>query len=224
MTFAKETPAHLEVDEFCFFTLNTDVASGFRFTSNSQLRIYWSPLLHHSHNSTDAIYQAIGQPKKLLMSDINSLHLIWSFNNKQERQWNPPLAISNSRYNNSNIRTLIHFNIDERKIHLSSIVSLTNDLFDYLYLLRRLCVAWMSKKAYLDEASNTLRSMVHQTATCLHSLSAALYGPHERPESGISSTSWCQVDSSSHPGLSCAQLRIVGGDHSPGYRSHQDLY
>jgi len=53
--------------------------------------------------------------------------------NTQERQWNSTLAISNSRYNNSNIRTLIHFNIEERKIHLSSIVSLTNDLFDYLY-------------------------------------------------------------------------------------------
>ena len=60
-------------------------------------------------------------------------------NNQQERQWNPTLAISNSRYNNSNIRTLIHFNIEERKIHLSSIVSLTNDLFDYLYQLRRIC-------------------------------------------------------------------------------------
>jgi len=48
------------------------------------------------------------------------------------------LAISESRYQNSNIRTFIHFNIEERKIHLSSIVSLTNDLFDYLYQLRRL--------------------------------------------------------------------------------------
>jgi len=60
-------------------------------------------------------------------------------NHKQERQWNPTLAISKSRYNNSNIRTLIHFNIEERKIHLSSIVCLTNDIFDYLYQLRRLC-------------------------------------------------------------------------------------
>jgi len=64
-------------------------------------------------------------------------------NNTQERQWNPTLAISNPRYNNSNIRTLIHFNIEERKIHLSSsIVSLTNDLFDSLYQLRRLC--WLN--------------------------------------------------------------------------------
>jgi len=36
-------------------------------------------------------------------------------NNKQEHQWNPTLAISNSRYSNSNIRTLIDFNIEERK-------------------------------------------------------------------------------------------------------------
>jgi len=35
-------------------------------------------------------------------------------NNKHERQWNRTLAISNSRYNNSKIRTLIHFNIQER--------------------------------------------------------------------------------------------------------------
>jgi len=112
-------------------------------------------------------------------------------NTKQERQWNPTLAISNSRYNNSNIRTLIHFNIEERKIPLSSIESLTNDLFDYLYQLSRLYVAWMSKEAYLDEASNALRIMVHQTAMWLHSLSATSYAPHEPPESGISSRSWC---------------------------------
>ena len=53
-------------------------------------------------------------------------------NNQQEHQWNPTLAISNSRYNNSNIRTLIYFNIEERKIHPSSIVSFTNDIFDCL--------------------------------------------------------------------------------------------
>jgi len=63
-------------------------------------------------------------------------------NNKQECQWNPTLAISNSRYNNSNIRTLIHFNIEERKIHLFSIVSRTNDLLDYLYQWSRLC--WLN--------------------------------------------------------------------------------
>jgi len=47
----------------------------------------------------------------------------------------------------------------------------------------------MSKEAYLDEASNTLRLMVHQTVMCLDSVSAAVYGPHEPPESSISSTS-----------------------------------
>jgi hypothetical protein len=82
----------------------------------------------------------------------------------------------------------------------------------------------MSKEAYLDEASNTLRLMIHQTATCLHSLSAALYDPHEPAESGISWTSSCSVESSSHAGLSFAQLQCVDGDHSRGYRSHQDLY
>jgi len=72
-----------------------------------------------------------------VMYQFTSSHMV--INNKQERQWNPTLAISNSRYNNSNIRTWIHFNNEERKIHLSSIVSLTNNLFDYLYQLRRLC-------------------------------------------------------------------------------------
>ena len=66
---------------------------------------------------------------------FTSSHMVININ-KHERQWNPTLAISNSRYNNSNNRTLIHFNIEERKIHLSSIVSLTNDLFDYLYQLK----------------------------------------------------------------------------------------
>jgi len=66
-----------------------------------------------------------------------SSHMV--INNKLEREWNPTLAISNSWYDNSNIRTLIHFHIEERKIHLSSILSLTNDLFDYLYQLRRIC-------------------------------------------------------------------------------------
>jgi len=72
-----------------------------------------------------------------IVYQFTSSHMV--INNKQECQWNPTLAISISRYNNSNIRSLIHFNIEERKIHLSSIVSLTNDLFDYLYQLRRLC-------------------------------------------------------------------------------------
>jgi len=59
---------------------------------------------------------------------FTSSHMV--INSNQERQWNPTLAISNSRYNNSNIWTFIHFNIEKRKIHLSSIVSLTNNLFD----------------------------------------------------------------------------------------------
>jgi len=82
----------------------------------------------------------------------------------------------------------------------------------------------MSREAYLDEASNTLRFMVYQTAMGLHSLSAALYYPHEPPKSGVSLMSWCLVDSSSQAGLSFAQLQSVGGVHLRGYRAHQDLY
>jgi len=82
----------------------------------------------------------------------------------------------------------------------------------------------MSKEEYLVEASNILRLMVHHTAMYLHSLSAGSYDPHEPAESGISSTSWCLVDSSSHAGLSFAPLQSVGGDHSHSYHSHQVLY
>jgi len=48
-----------------------------------------------------------------ITNQLNSSHMV--INNKQECQWNITLAISNSRYNNSNLRTLIHFNIEERK-------------------------------------------------------------------------------------------------------------
>jgi hypothetical protein len=70
-----ESGAPIKVDEFCFVFRNASVASCFRCTSNSQLMIDWSPMLHHFHNSTHAIYHAIGQPEELLMSCINSLHL-----------------------------------------------------------------------------------------------------------------------------------------------------
>ena len=82
----------------------------------------------------------------------------------------------------------------------------------------------MSKETYLDEVSDTLRLMVHQTATCHHSLSAATYGPHKPPESGKSSKSWCSVDSLSHAGLLFATLKSIGGDHSHSYHSHLYLY
>ena len=68
---------------------------------------------------------------------FTSSHMV--INNRPEHQWNPTLAISISRYNNSSIRTLIQFNNEEREIHLSSIVSLTNNLFDNLYQLWKLC-------------------------------------------------------------------------------------
>jgi len=82
----------------------------------------------------------------------------------------------------------------------------------------------MSKEAYRDEASNTLGLMVHQTATYLHSMSASSYDSHDPLESDISLTSRCSVDSSSHAGLSFAPLQSVGGEHSRGYHSHQNLY
>jgi hypothetical protein len=44
--------------------------------------------------------------------DFTVSHMV--INNNQECQRNPTLAISNSRYNNSNIRTLIHINMEER--------------------------------------------------------------------------------------------------------------
>jgi hypothetical protein len=78
MIFAEETPVHLKVDEFSLFIRNTYGASGFRCTSNWQLLINWSPLLHHSQHSIHVIYHAIGQLGELLISCINSFHLKWS--------------------------------------------------------------------------------------------------------------------------------------------------
>jgi len=46
-------------------------------------------------------------------NQFTSLHMV--INYTQVRQWNPTLAISNSTYNNSNIRSLIHPNIEERQ-------------------------------------------------------------------------------------------------------------
>ena len=80
------------------------------------------------------------------------------------------------------------------------------------------------KRRTLMNCPNNLRLMVHQTAKCLHSVSAASYSPLETPESGKSSTLWYSVDSSSHAGLSFAQLQRVDGDRSHGYYSHQDQY
>ena len=85
-------------------------------------------------------------------------------------------------------------------------------------------VAGMYKDAYLDERSNTLRLMDHQTPMCLHSLSASSCGPHSSRESRISSTSTCSVDSSCHVGISFEQFKGVCGDHSDRYHSHQDVY
>jgi len=59
----------------------------------------------------------------------------------------------------------------------------------------------MSKEAYLDEAFLQSKMIAHLTEKCLHSLSAASYGPNETPESGTSSTLRCLVDSSSCAGL-----------------------
>jgi len=66
--------------------------------------------------------------------------------------------------------------------------------------------------------------MDHLTETCLQSLSATSYGPHETGKSGITSTSRCSVNSSSRAGLSFGPLQTVDGDHSRGYHSHQDPY
>jgi len=82
----------------------------------------------------------------------------------------------------------------------------------------------MSEEAYLDEASNTLRLTVHQTAMCLQCLPAVLYRPHKPPESGIASMPWCSVDSSCHAALSFVPLQVSGGDPSSCYRSNQNQY
>jgi hypothetical protein len=81
----------------------------------------------------------------------------------------------------------------------------------------------MYTEEYLDEASNTLRLLAHQTATYLQSLSTAWYGPPKAPASSMSLMWWCSVDSSSHAELSFEQLQSVGRDHLCCNCSHQDM-
>ena len=45
---------------------------------NRNRQVIEALLLHHSHNSTHAVCQAIGQLQELLMLHINLLYLIWS--------------------------------------------------------------------------------------------------------------------------------------------------
>jgi len=66
--------------------------------------------------------------------------------------------------------------------------------------------------------------MVHQTATCLETLSGISDDHHGTPESGKSSISGYLVDSSSCAGLSTEPLQSVGDDHSHDYHCHQVLY
>jgi hypothetical protein len=138
MTFAEVTAVHLKVNEYCFFIRNMYVASGCQSTSFSQLTIDWSPLLHHSHNSTYGIHHAIGQLEELPISHINSLHHIWSWLINMNTNAIPlkPFLIEDTTIPTSELwftSTL------KRDINLSNIGSLTNDLFDYLSQLRRLC-------------------------------------------------------------------------------------
>jgi len=66
--------------------------------------------------------------------------------------------------------------------------------------------------------------MSHLTARCLHSLSAASYGPYKTAEYGKLSTLWSSVDSSSGARLLIGPLQRDDGDHSHGFHSHRVLY
>ena len=85
-------------------------------------------------------------------------------------------------------------------------------------------VGWLSNGEYLDESSKQCDIFVHQTATCLHYLRAAMHSPQETPQSGDSLLSWCLVDPSSSAGLWFEQLHSIGGDYLRSNHSHQDTY
>jgi len=125
--------------------------------------------------------------------------------------------------NNSNIWSLIRFTMAQWK-DLSMQYSVPYKQPLRLFVLVKIIFGDCLKKRTLINHPNNLRLMVHQTATCLHTLSAASYGPHETPESGKWLSSWCSVDSSSHTGLSFGQLQSVVWEQSLGYHSHQGPY
>ena len=119
MRSAEETPVHLKMDEFCFFIRNTYVAAGFpvhlKFATDDCLKPFAASFsqLDSCHISCHLSCNRSAGGTSNVAYQFTSSQMVIS--NTQERQWNPTLAISNSRYNNSNIRTLIHFNIEERK-------------------------------------------------------------------------------------------------------------
>jgi len=77
------------------------------------------------------------------------------------------------------------------------------------------CIAWMFKESYLDyTALIMIICPCHLTARRLHALKPASYGPPDSVGTGISSTSWCSVGSSSHGGFSFGPLQWASGDHS----------
>jgi hypothetical protein len=90
----------------CCFTLPVHI----KFATNNEFRCFAASFsqfdwCHLSWNRSAAGTSNVGY-------QLTSSHMV--INNNQWRQWNPTLATSNSRFSNSNIRTLIHFNIEKR--------------------------------------------------------------------------------------------------------------
>jgi hypothetical protein len=85
------------------------------------------------------------------------------------------------------------------------------------------CVGWLFKEAYRHFTTQIIIVHPHShhlTAQNLLTLYAALYGPDDTPESGISSSLWCSVSSSDHARLTFGPLLRAGGDHSLCYHNH----
>jgi len=83
----------------------------FKFATDDWLMLFVASFSQFDSCTLSCNRSAVGTSN--ITYQFTSSHMV--IHNKQEQQWNPTLAISNLRYTNSNIRTLIHFNIEERK-------------------------------------------------------------------------------------------------------------
>jgi len=81
-----------------------------KFATDNRLKHF--AVLFPQFDSCCVSYYRSAAGTSTVMYQFTLSHIV--INTKQEPQWNSTLAIPNSRYNNSNIRTLIHFNIEER--------------------------------------------------------------------------------------------------------------
>jgi len=137
-----------------FWLRNVYVATCFWCSSKSLLMNHSKPFAA-SFLKLDSGYLSWNKPaQELVIWLINWLHLLLGINNNnQERQWYLIVTIQNAteiplkqfQIKDTTTSTSEHWFTSKwrrDRIHICSIVCLTNDHFDYLYLLGRLC--WLN--------------------------------------------------------------------------------